>query len=282
MRSSSWRLTHQAREALERPRYPHAGVDLDEDALGRVDVDLEEARLVQRAVEEGEETLVRNVGPRVGNVAPVARQDALVVVAVQERVLCLLARGVLAPAPARHLVCFEAGLGLAANSIKPAAAAPRTGVGRCAPAHKLTCERTTIRRRLLSFSAFVLGTVAACGTMLAAAAVRRELGRGRVTRACATAALRASRASALRGALPPVALPEAATAASSSSLMRSSLNEVRGLNSGASADILDAFHGDWWAEFDARLLGGDIPRSRWEGMVADGWGGWWTRSKAGF
>jgi hypothetical protein len=50
-------LDHQAAEALEGARDADVGVDLDEDALRGVDVHLEQAGLVQRRVEEGEEAL---------------------------------------------------------------------------------------------------------------------------------------------------------------------------------------------------------------------------------
>jgi hypothetical protein len=50
-------LDHQAAEALERARDADVRVDLDEDALRGVDVHLQQAGLVQRRVEEGEEAL---------------------------------------------------------------------------------------------------------------------------------------------------------------------------------------------------------------------------------
>lgn len=90
------RRTHQAREALERARDADARVDLDEDALGRLDVDLQQAGLVQRRVEEREKALissvetraaltdlVRDVGPRRRDLTPHPREDALVVVRIQ-------------------------------------------------------------------------------------------------------------------------------------------------------------------------------------------------------
>ncbi len=56
--------------------------------------------------------LVRNVRPRIGNVSPGAGEDALVVIAVEQRVLCLLARVLAAAAAAgRDAVRLEAGLG---------------------------------------------------------------------------------------------------------------------------------------------------------------------------
>lgn len=52
-------LNHQTGEALEGTRNADGGRDFNEDALSGVDVDLKLARLVQRRVEEGEQTLSR-------------------------------------------------------------------------------------------------------------------------------------------------------------------------------------------------------------------------------
>lgn len=90
------RLTHQSGETLERPRYPHTGVDLDKNALGGVNVDLQETGLVEGRVKQRKETLVGDIGASVGNVTARLCQDTLVVVAVEQRVLGLLARRVLA------------------------------------------------------------------------------------------------------------------------------------------------------------------------------------------
>ena len=49
--------THQAAESLEGPWNAHMGVDLDENAFCGVNVHLEQPRLVQRRVEEREQTL---------------------------------------------------------------------------------------------------------------------------------------------------------------------------------------------------------------------------------
>lgn len=46
--------THQTRETLERPGYSDTRVDLDQDPSNRMDVNLEQARLVQRGVEQGQ------------------------------------------------------------------------------------------------------------------------------------------------------------------------------------------------------------------------------------
>ena len=51
--------THEPTEPLEGAGNTDMGVDLDEDALGGVDVHLEEASLVERRVEEGQEALRR-------------------------------------------------------------------------------------------------------------------------------------------------------------------------------------------------------------------------------
>lgn len=50
-------LHHQASESLECPGYPHRGRHLDQDALGRVDVDLQPAGLVDRGVDKGQQAL---------------------------------------------------------------------------------------------------------------------------------------------------------------------------------------------------------------------------------
>lgn len=101
-------LTHETRETLKGTGYPDAGVDLDEDALGGVDVDLEEAGLVEGRVEEGEETLVGNVWTRVGNVPSSLGENTLVVVTVEQSILCLLSRRVLAARSRRNAVRLEA------------------------------------------------------------------------------------------------------------------------------------------------------------------------------
>lgn len=86
-------LTHETRETLERSRYPDAGVNLDENALGSVNVHLKKASLVQGRVEQRKETLVSNIRTRVGNVTAGLGQDTLVVVTVQKSVLRVLALG---------------------------------------------------------------------------------------------------------------------------------------------------------------------------------------------
>ena len=55
--------THQAAEPLEGPRNPHMRVDLNEDTLCGVDVDLQQARLVERRVEQRQQAL-RTPRPR--------------------------------------------------------------------------------------------------------------------------------------------------------------------------------------------------------------------------
>ena len=75
-------------------------------------VHLEQAGLVQGRVEQREEALVRNVWPRVGNVAARLGEDALVVVAVEQRVLGVFRAGPAARSRGRlgrgELVRFEA------------------------------------------------------------------------------------------------------------------------------------------------------------------------------
>jgi hypothetical protein len=50
-------LDHETGESLECTWDADGGADFDEDALGRVDVDLKLTSLVDRRVEEGKETL---------------------------------------------------------------------------------------------------------------------------------------------------------------------------------------------------------------------------------
>jgi hypothetical protein len=51
-------LTHQTAKSLEGSRNPNAGIHLDKDALGRVDVHLEQAAFIQRRIEQGEKALI--------------------------------------------------------------------------------------------------------------------------------------------------------------------------------------------------------------------------------
>lgn len=62
-RESVQQLHHQTGEALERARDADGRADLDEDALGRVDVDLKLARLVDGRVQQRQETLAVINGP---------------------------------------------------------------------------------------------------------------------------------------------------------------------------------------------------------------------------
>lgn len=57
-------LDHQASKALEGSRYAHSWADLDENALGSVNVDLEFAGFVDGRVEESEEALYAEVSRR--------------------------------------------------------------------------------------------------------------------------------------------------------------------------------------------------------------------------
>ena len=58
------RRTHESTEPLESPRDAHMRVDLDEHALGGVDVDLEKTGLIERRVKKSEETLEKTVSQR--------------------------------------------------------------------------------------------------------------------------------------------------------------------------------------------------------------------------
>lgn len=80
-------LNHQAGKALKRPWNPNVRVDLDQDALGGVDVDLKQPRLVERRVEQRQEALVSDVRTSFGDVAAHLCEYALVIIAVEQSVL---------------------------------------------------------------------------------------------------------------------------------------------------------------------------------------------------
>ena len=91
--------THQPSEALESSGDARVRRDLNEHILGGLDEDLQQARLVEGGVQEGEQELVRDVGAREGRVAVGLAVQPNVVVAVQELVALLrlhrLQRGLL-------------------------------------------------------------------------------------------------------------------------------------------------------------------------------------------
>ena len=57
-------LTHETGEPLERPGDSNVVVNLDEDTLGGVDVHLQSASLVERRVEQREQTLFKRGSSR--------------------------------------------------------------------------------------------------------------------------------------------------------------------------------------------------------------------------
>lgn len=79
--------THEPRKALVGPGDAAFGVDLDEDVGCRVDVHLELSHLVQRAVQQGQQLLMQDVGSVVGRVLAALLHHGLVVVAVEKAVL---------------------------------------------------------------------------------------------------------------------------------------------------------------------------------------------------
>mmetsp|Transcript_5837 Transcript_5837/g.13808 ORF Transcript_5837/g.13808 Transcript_5837/m.13808 type:complete len:346 (+) Transcript_5837:13-1050(+) len=77
-------LHRETSKALKGPRNAQGGMDFDEHVLCCVEEDQQLASLVQWAVQQGHEALVRDVRPHVGDVAAVLGADVLVVVAVQQ------------------------------------------------------------------------------------------------------------------------------------------------------------------------------------------------------
>lgn len=63
-------LNHQTGEPLERSRNAHRGIDFDQNALGRVDENLEAAGLVDGRIQESEKALSQIVNPRCLTMTP--------------------------------------------------------------------------------------------------------------------------------------------------------------------------------------------------------------------
>lgn len=76
-------LDHQASKALEGSRYAHSWADLDENALGSVNVDLEFAGFVDGRVEESEEALMRDIWTSFTDIATHFPHDSDVFITVQ-------------------------------------------------------------------------------------------------------------------------------------------------------------------------------------------------------
>mmetsp|Transcript_81348 Transcript_81348/g.226547 ORF Transcript_81348/g.226547 Transcript_81348/m.226547 type:complete len:313 (-) Transcript_81348:18-956(-) len=77
-------LDSQARESLKRPGDAQGRVHLDQHVLRRVDVNEELPRLVERAVQQGHQALMRDVWADVRKVAPVLGHQSLVLVTVEQ------------------------------------------------------------------------------------------------------------------------------------------------------------------------------------------------------
>lgn len=123
-------LTHETTEPFERPRDSHMGVDLDESVFGGVNVHLKKSRLVQWRVKKGEEAprcissgyvrrsrkagrktyLMSDIRPGIRDVPACFGEDALMVVAVEERILGLALPAVPALCDGADLVGLETGL----------------------------------------------------------------------------------------------------------------------------------------------------------------------------
>jgi hypothetical protein len=191
---------------------------------------------------------IRDIPPRLG-------ENTLVIVTVQQGVLRLFSRRVLATAPRRDSVCLQTRLlsrekAFISTNIPLAFRRPRK--------YHLTCDSTTISLLVFSFASLLLGTLACCGTKSAPAAALLDPGSGRVTRLAAIAAAIAE----------AVAEDELSPAWSASSLGAApSLFDgaglagrgCAGLKTGAEADILDAFGGFGGGEgsgLEMRRLGG--------------------------
>ena len=65
----------------------HVWIDLDQYALGGVDVDLKQTGLVERRIEERQEALVGDIGTSLCNIAAHLGKYTLVVIAVEKSVL---------------------------------------------------------------------------------------------------------------------------------------------------------------------------------------------------
>lgn len=100
-------LNHETGETLESTGNADRGRDLDEDALGGVDVDLQAAGLVDGRVEQSQEALVCDIGTSVRDVAVHLAHDTNVLVAVEQRVLVILHA---IPAAVRGLIRLQAGV----------------------------------------------------------------------------------------------------------------------------------------------------------------------------
>ena len=103
-------LTHEPTKTFEGTRDSYVGVHLDQRALYSMNINLQPARLVQRRVEQGQEALMGDVWPGVRDVATRFCEDALMVVAVKQRVFCLTLAAVARVPGLTNLVRLQARL----------------------------------------------------------------------------------------------------------------------------------------------------------------------------
>lgn len=101
-------LNHKTGETLESTRNAHCRRNLDEHALGGVDVDLKPASLVDGRIQQSQETLVGDIGTRIRDVAVHLAHDSNVLITVEQRVFVILHA---VAATVRGLVRLETGVG---------------------------------------------------------------------------------------------------------------------------------------------------------------------------
>lgn len=85
-------------------------VHLDQRTLYSMNINLQPARLIQRRVEQRQEALMCDVRPGVRDITTRLCEDALMVVAIKQRVFCLTLAPVARVAGFTNLVCLEARL----------------------------------------------------------------------------------------------------------------------------------------------------------------------------
>jgi len=103
-------LHHEPTKSLESAGNSDMWVHLYECTLCGVYVNLQQSRLVQRRVKERQEALMSDIRPGIGDIASRLCEDALMVVAIEQRVFCLGIAPVARFADLGDFVCFEARL----------------------------------------------------------------------------------------------------------------------------------------------------------------------------
>lgn len=149
--------THESAEPLEGSGNANGRVDLDEDALGGVDVDLQPAGLVEGRVEECQEALCRGPSPSVSCTG--ASYDERRTWWVMSGLACAMSLPIFASTPwwssQFNRLYFSSPL------------PPRApGGALCLYVSRHACSRTTINLRVESLSALVFGALGAVGTMV--------------------------------------------------------------------------------------------------------------------